>query len=188
MKKNLLKLMLIAIGLQLSFASVAQGNIVPMPDGLYFAKKNGNICYFDGEKVVDTQISAGAHTFQLASWHGAIYGVDAGEQYTYVNDTNNNLGDGELFVVNMRSDNSFTKKTIVNNKYQEDGNIYHMGWDPYHIMIDNDSIYYTNRTFTNAGNNYLAGVRVIPAKEVYDVPYQASIDVPFFVTGQLLPY
>lgn len=54
-----------------------------------------------------------------------------------------------------------------------------MGWDPYHIMIDNDSIYYTNRTFTNAGNNYLAGVRVIPAKEVYDVPYQASIDVPF---------
>lgn len=188
MKQNLLKLMLIAIGLQLSFASVAQGNIVPMPDGLYFAKKNGNICYFDGEKVVDTQISAGAHTFQLASWHGAIYGVDAGEQFLYIKDENNSLGDGELFVVNKRSDNSFTKTTIVNNKYQDDGNVYHAGFDPYYIMIDNDSIYYATRTITNAGDNFYAGVKVFPAKEEYDAPCQASFDVPYFVRGQFLPY
>lgn len=182
MKKNLLKLMLIAMGLQISFASVAQGNIEPMPDGLYFAKKNGNICYFDGEKVVDTQIYAGAHAFQLASWHGAIYGVDAGEQFLYINDTNNSLGDGELFVVNKRSNGEFTKSTIVNNKKQDEDGYYHAYLDPYCIMIDNDSIYYACREFSTGG------IRVFPAKEIYETPYMTSNEVPIFAKADKLPY
>ena len=88
------------------------GYIEPAPNGLYFAKKDGNICYFDGENVIDTYIPAGSHTFQLASWHGAIYGVNAGDQYYYINDEKDEFGDGELYVVNKR-EQGFSKSTIV---------------------------------------------------------------------------
>lgn len=182
MKKNLLKLFLISIGLQLCFVAIAQDNITPMPDGLYFAVKNGNICYFDGEKVVDTQIYAGAHAFQLASWHGAIYGVNAGEQFTYINDINNSLGDGELFVINKWSNGEFKKSTIVNNTKLEEGGYYNAYLDPYYIMIDNDSIYYACREFS------IGGIRVFPAKEIYETPSMTSDDVPIFAKADKLPY
>ncbi len=157
------------------------GYIEPAPNGLYFAKKDGNICYFDGENVIDTYIPAGSHTFQLASWHGAIYGVNAGEQYYYVNDENNTLGDGELYVVNKR-EQGFSKSTIVNNKNYGDGKNYQAFLDPFHIMIENDSIYYTCRSFS------VGGVKVLPAKEVYNTPYMTSNEVPIFATGERLPY
>ena len=157
------------------------GYIEPAPNGLYFAKKDGNICYFDGENVIDTYIPAGSHTFQLASWHGAIYGVNAGEQYYYVNDENNTLGDGELYVVNKR-EQGFSKSTIVNNKNYGDGKNYQAFLDPFHIMIENDSIYYTCRNFS------VGGVKVLPAKEVYNTPYMTSDEVPVFAAGHLLPY
>ena len=159
------------------------GYIEPAPNGLYFAKKDGNICYYDLNKkeVVDTYIPAGAHTFQLASWHGAIYGVNAGEQYYYVNDENNTLGDGELYVVNKR-EQGFSKSTIVNNKNYGDGKNYQAFHDPFHIMIENDSIYYTCRNFS------VGGVKVLPAKEVYNTPYMTSDEVPVFATADKLPY
>ena len=162
------------------------GYIEPAPNGLYFAKKDGNICYFDGENVIDTYIPAGSHTFQLASWHGAIYGVNAGEQYYYVNDENNTLGDGELYVVNKR-EQGFSKSTIVNNKNYGDGKNYHAFNDPFHIMIDNDKIYYTNRNFIGI-YDIISGVRVLPAKEVYNTPYMTSNEVPIFATADKLPY
>ena len=111
------------------------GYIQPAPDGLYFAEKDGNICYFDGENVIDTHVPAGSHTFQLASWHGAIYGVTAGSQYYYINDTDNTLGDGELFVLNKR-ETGFSRSTIVNNTNQGDGANYHAFNDPFLIYID----------------------------------------------------
>lgn len=157
------------------------GYIEPAPNGLYFAKKDGNICYFDGENVIDTYIPAGSHTFQLASWHGAIYGVNAGEQYYYVNDENNTLGDGELYVVNKR-EQGFSKSTVVNNKYLGDGKNYQAFHDPFHIMIENDSIYYTCRNFS------VGGVKVLPTKEVYNTPYMTSDEVPVFATADKLPY
>ncbi len=157
------------------------GYIEPAPNGLYFAKKDGNICYFDGENVIDTYIPAGSHTFQLASWHGAIFGVNAGEQYYYVNDENNTLGDGELYVVNKR-EQGFSKSTIVNNKNYGDGKNYQAFLDPFHIMIENDSIYYTCRNFS------VGGVKVLPAKEVYNTPYMTSDEVPVFATADKLPY
>ena len=159
------------------------GYIEPAPNGLYFAKKDGNICYYDMDKkeVVDTYIPAGAHTFQLASWHGAIYGVNAGDQYYYINDENNTLGDGELYVVNKR-ETGFSKSTVVNNKNRGDGKNYQAFHDPFHIMIENDSIYYTCRNFS------VGGVKVLPAKEVYNTPYMTSDEVPVFAAGHLLPY
>lgn len=164
------------------------GDIVPAPNGLYFAKKDGNICYFDGENVIDTYIPAGSHTFQLASWHGAIYAVNAGDQYVYVNDADNTLGDGELYVVYKREE-GFSKSTVVNNKNRGDGKPYQAFLDPYHILIDNDSIYYTNRSFNVAVNdNFGYGLSVLPAKEYYEDPYMASCDVPVFAAGNLLPY
>lgn len=167
------------------------GYIEPAPNGLYFAKKGGNICYYDMDKkeVVDTYIPAGAHTFQLASWHGAIYGVNAGEQYIYINDTYDEYGDGELYVINKR-ETGFSKSTVVNNKNRGDGGVYQASLDPYHIMINNDSIYYTNRNFTanayTTGN--IHGINVLPAKEVYATPYMSSDDVPTFASAQRLPY
>lgn len=167
------------------------GYIEPASNGLYFAKKGGNICYYDMDKkeVVDTYIPAGAHTFQLASWHGAIYGVNAGEQYLYTNDTNDEYGDGELYVINKR-ETGFSKSTVVNNKNRGDGGVYQAYLDPFHIMIDNDSIYYTNRNFTanayTTGN--IHGINVLPAKEVYATPYMSSDDVPTFASAQRLSY
>ncbi len=165
------------------------GYIEPAPNGLYFAEKDGNICYFDTDKkeVVDTYIPAGSHTFQLASWHGAIYGVNAGEQYYYVNDENDELGDGELYVVNKR-ETGFSKSTVVNNKNRGDGKPYQAFLDPYHILIDNDSIYYTNRSFNGIEGAYSCGVKMLPAKEVYDEPYMTSEEVPLFARGDFLPY
>ena len=167
------------------------GYIEPAPNGLYFAKKDGNICYYDLNKkeVVDTYIPAGAHTFQLASWHGAIYGVNAGEQYYYINDANDEYGDGELYVVNKR-ETGFSKSTVVNNKYLGDGGVYQAFLDPYHIMIDNDKIYYTNRSFnaTSSTTGKVHGINVLPAKEVYATPYMSSDDVQIFASGDKLPY
>lgn len=159
------------------------GYIEPAPNGLYFAEKDGNICYYDmvNKEVIDTYIPSGAHTFQLASWHGAIYGVNAGEQYYYINDANDELGDGELYVVNKR-ETGFSKSTIVNNKNRSDGGVYQAFLDPFHILIDNDSIYYTCRIFS------VGGVKVLPAKEVYNTPYMTSNEVPIFATGERLPY
>lgn len=165
------------------------GYIEPAPNGLYFAKKDGNICYFDGENVIDTYIPAGSHTFQLASWHGAIYGVNAGDQYYYINDEKDEFGDGELYVVNKR-EQGFSKSTIVNNKNLGDGGVYQAFLDPYHIMIHDDKIYYTNRNFTAYANTtqILHGINVFPVKEVYATPYMSSDDVPTFAYGANLPY
>ena len=167
------------------------GYIEPAPNGLYFAKKDGNICYYDLNKkeVVDTYIPAGAHTFQLASWHGAIYGVNAGEQHYYINDANDEYGDGELYVVNKR-ETGFSKSTVVNNKNLGDGGVYQAFLDPYHIMIHDDKIYYTNRNFTAYANTTQIrhGINVFPVKEVYATPYMSSDDVPTFAHGANLPY
>lgn len=160
------------------------GYIQPAPDGLYFAEKDGNICYFDGENVIDTHIPAGSHTFQLASWHGAIYGVTAGSQYTYVNDTDNTLGDGELFVLNKR-ETGFSRSTIVNNTNQGDGANYQAYNDPYLIYIDDteDKIYFANRCLTSD-----LGVRVFDAHESYDAPFQTSDEIRLFVYNSNMPY
>lgn len=158
------------------------GYIQPAPDGLYFAEKDGNICYFDGENVIDTHVPAGSHTFQLASWHGAIYGVTAGSQYYYVNDTDNTLGDGELFVLNKR-ETGFSRSTIVNNTNQGDGANYQAFNDPFLIYIDDseDKIYFANRTLTE-------GIRVFDAHESYAAPFQTSAEIPLFVWNSTMPY
>lgn len=168
------------------------GYIQPAPDGLYFSVKDGNICYYDGENVVDTYIPSGSHPFQLASWHGAIYCVDAGENYYYQNDADNTLGDGELFVVNKR-ETGFSRTTIVNNRNQGDGANYHAFNDPFLIYIDDseDKIYYANRNLTtNYSNDPQSGqgIRVFDAAESYDTPYQTSAEVPLFVCANNMPY
>ncbi len=153
----------------------------PVPEGLYFTEKNGNICYFDGNNIVDTEIPAGAHAFQIASWNGAIYAVNAGEQYYYVTDENNTLGDGELYVVGY-TNKGFRKTTIVNNKNSGDGGNYQAFLDPFHIMIDDNKIYYTCRNVSNGG------IKILPTQEAYYTPYMTSYEVPVFVTGDKLPY
>lgn len=160
------------------------GYIQPAPDGLYFAEKDGNICYFDGENVIDTHVPAGSHTFQLASWHGAIYGVTAGRQYYYVDDTDNTLGDGELFVLNKR-ETGFSRSTIVNNTNQGDGANYQAFNDPFLIYIDDseDKIYFANRSLTQG-----QGIRVFDAHESYAAPFQTSAEIPLFVWDSAMPY
>ena len=154
----------------------------PVPNGLYFAEKGGNICYFDGESIVDTEIPAGAHAFQMASWNGALYVANAGEQYYYINDEYNSLGDGELYVVGWTK-KGFKKMTIVNNTNLGDGGNYHAFLDPFHVMIDEDKLYYTCRSFSQGG------VKVLPLQEIYyDTPYMTSDEVPVFATADKLPY
>ena len=156
--------------------------ISPVPDGLYFAEKGGNICYFDGECIVDTEIPAGANAFQMASCKGALYVANAGEQYYYINDEYNTLGDGELYVVGW-SNRGFRKMTIVNNKNLGDEKNYQAFLDPFHVMIDEDKLYYTCRSFS------MGGVKVLPLQEIYyDTPYMTSDEVPVFATADKLPY
>ena len=156
--------------------------ISPVPDGLYFAEKGGNICYFDGECIVDTEIPAGANAFQMASCKGALYVANAGEQYYYINDEYNTLGDGELYVVGW-SNKGFRKMTIVNNKNLGDEKNYQAFLDPFHVMIDEDKLYYTCRSFS------MGGVKVLPLQEIYyDTPYMTSDEVSVFATADKLPY
>ncbi len=72
--------------------------ITAIPDGLWYAQKGGNICYVRNGNVIDTEILAGAHPFQMQIYNGALYVADAGKRHYYsTKGTEYGSGDGQLY-------------------------------------------------------------------------------------------
>lgn len=109
-----------------------------MPHGLYFAKKDGNICYHVDGETHDTGISAGAHPFNMQTFGSSVYVADAGKEHMYKNDAGNNLGDGSLYKVEKVGD-KFMKTTVLHPQGHDE--------DPYTCWIDKTAgeLYSTNR-------------------------------------------
>ncbi len=82
-----------------------------LPGGLYFAVKDGNICYLQGGRIHDTGINAGAHPFNIQVYNNAIYIADAGEQYYY---QSTGRPDGSLKKIEL-FDNTYGITNITNN-------------------------------------------------------------------------
>lgn len=80
-----------------------------LPNGLYFAVKGGNICYYQDGQIHDTGINSGAHPFNMQIHKNAIYIADAGEQHIYTTEEN---GDGQLFKVELFGD-KYKKTRLV---------------------------------------------------------------------------
>lgn len=157
------------------------GDVTQIPNGLYFADRSGNICYYDGANVIKTEVETGSHIFQLAAWNGTLFGVDAGESYLYGNQD----GDGELFMVNKHTGYGFSKTTVVNNKaLDSSGETTSFQNDPYVISIDSKdgTIYFADRNVTDAG------VRSFKAVDAKEMLYSKSVDVPIFVNNSNHPY
>lgn len=109
-----------------------------LPDGIYFATKDGNIKFYDNGNIYDTHINSGAHPFNMQVYNNNIYVTDAGEIFTYTNSSE--LGDGCIYRISQINDSIFYKEVII-----EAGNT--NNFDPYNCWIDNSigTLYTTNR-------------------------------------------
>lgn len=153
-----------------------------LPNGLYYAVKNGNICYFDGKTQHDTGLSSGAHPFQMQNYEKAIYVADAGETYTY---TTNPYGDGLLFKMEYDGKRFFKTPIVAPSNGSE---CYIKGYsyfsesqcDPHTCFIDqtNGDIYMSNRNLgvlkinANERNWYEEGtVHTTNSDHIFMIPY-----------------
>ncbi len=98
-----------------------------LPNGLYFAVKGGNICYYQDGQIHDTGIYSGAHPFNMQIHKNAIYITDAGEQHVYTTEEN---GDGQLYKVELYG-NKYVKTQLVYTSVPFS--------DPYTCWIDSET-------------------------------------------------
>lgn len=98
-----------------------------LPNGLYFAVKGGNICYYQDGQIHDTGINSGAHPFNMQIHKNAIYIANAGEQYLYTTEKN---GDGQLYKVGLYG-NKYVKTQLVGPSVPFS--------DPYTCWIDSET-------------------------------------------------
>lgn len=170
----------------LNSTSEYSSDVISIPDGLYFAERNGKICYFDGANVVKTNVEAGAHVFQLAAWNGILFGVDAGTRHTI--DDVPQIGDGQLFMVNKHSGFGFSKSTIVNNVYSgvdTSSDFTSYCNDPYILYIDSkDGMLY----FGGRGVMPECGIRAFKAADAKEMLYSQASDAPLFLSSKNHPF
>ena len=108
------------------------------------------------------------HAFNLLFKDTLLYVLDAGRQFTYVNDVQGNLGDGKISVL---SRDGKRVETMISNagQYAFD--------DPYYGYVDGDYLYYANRS---------TGIVKLPLStrnQVYNV-----YDHPYYVQHNTLGY
>ncbi len=102
-----------------------------IPDGLWFAQKSGNICYVQNGNVIDTEISAGAHPFQMQIYNGVLYVADAGESHYYnSNGIYSGSGDGQLYKLEKFGETYAKTEMLVHGDLGIDFG------DPYTCFID----------------------------------------------------
>lgn len=143
---------------------------------LYYAVKGGNIMALklvnnkpDGMKInpFDMEISSGKHPFNILFKDPSLYILDAGQQFTWVNDVDGNLGDGRITV--MSKDGAKFETMLTNTGTAFD--------DPFYGFIDGNTLYFSDRN---------TGVSSIPLGERNRV-FSRS-DFPFVFQNQALNY
>ncbi|MFR1234926.1 MAG: leucine-rich repeat protein [Barnesiella sp.] len=141
---------------------------------LYFAVKDGSICYIDlndpNKNIHNTGIASGAHPLTIQEDEGSLYVFDAGEQFTYI-DTEKNKGDGEVFVINSDGKNNYTRETVIENRGGYSSDDFYRGI----IVPGTSDMYLPDRNL---------GIRKIP-KEVRDISINAA---SYLVRNEQLGY
>ncbi len=177
-----------------SYVNVQVGSSIPAPT-LYYAAKDGNIMAY---KLVDlSQLPAGTKNlpFDLGVSAGTmpqqivfatesteaedgvveqdnVYILDAGKQYTYVNDENSTLGDGKITV--MSADGASTNIMVTNVGGQAFN-------DPFMGMAADGYLYYSDRN---------TGIRRLPlsTRGEKESTHYSSTDGYWVVNNQLSYY
>lgn len=111
---------------------------------LYYAVKGGNIMALKLVRTLpqgtknnpfDLGVKSGQHPFNLLFDEGSLYVLDAGKQFTYIDDKEGVMGDGAINVI--AADGSKVE-TLLNNSKEAFN-------DPYFGWIDGGNIYFSDR-------------------------------------------
>ena len=152
---------------------VAYNQAVPT---LYYAVKSGNIMSLKlannvpaGMKInpYDMGVKSGQHPLNILFNDTSLYVIDAGRQFTYINDVDGNQGDGRIFVMSKSGAKVETMLTNTAAAFN----------DPFYGFIDAGQLYFGDRntgiskTALNERNRSLS-----PA------------DFPYFVQNSSLSY
>lgn len=143
---------------------------------LYYAVKGGNIMAL---KLVaskpagmminpfDMNIASGKHPLNILYKDPSLYILDPGQQFTYVNDVDANLGDGRITV--MSKDGAKVETMLTNT-----GAAFN---DPFYGYIEGNNLYFSDRN---------TGVSIIPLGERNRSLSRAEF--PYFFQNQTLNY
>ena len=144
------------------YYATAQGNIMALK-----AIKNGEL----PPDMINTPYDLGFHTehaFNILFKDSLLYVLDAGKQFTYVNDAASVLGDGKISVL---SKDGSRVETMISNVGQAAFN------DPFYGYIEGYYLYYANR------NTGIIKVHLNDRDNMY-----SEYAYPYFVTHNRLHY
>ena len=143
---------------------------------LYYAVKSGNIMALKlasnvpaGMKIYpyDLGVKSGQHPFNILFNDTSLYVIDAGRQFTYINDADGNQGDGRIFVL---SKNGSKVETMLTNT----GSALN---DPFYGYIDAGQLYFGDR------NTGIANINLVERNRSL-----TRTDFPYFVQNASLSY
>jgi len=152
---------------------VAYNQAVPT---LYYAVKSGNIMALKlannvpaGMKInpYDMGVKSGQHPLNILFNDTSLYVIDAGRQFTYINDVDGNQGDGRIFVM---SKSGAKVETMITNTAAAFN-------DPFYGFIDAGQLYFGDRN---------TGISKIALNERNRSLSPA--DFPYFVQNSSLSY
>lgn len=178
-----------------AYLNVQVGSSIEAPT-LYYAERDGNIKAIklidpsalpNGTKIkpYDMGVKSGNNPFQLCyadvpvtdeegnvTKEGWVYILDAGKQYYYINDENQNLGDG--LITAMRTDGTGVNTVITN----VGGAAFN---DPFQGAVADGKLYYTDR------NTGISSVELTARGQVQGKISNGNRD-NYLVTNDLLAY
>ena len=152
---------------------VAYNQAVPT---LYYAVKSGNIMALKlannvpaGMKInpYDMGVKSGQHPLNILFNDTSLYVIDAGRQFTYINDVDGNQGDGRIFVMSKSGAKVETMLTNTAAAFN----------DPFYGFIDAGQLYFGDRN---------TGISKIALNERNRSLSPA--DFPYFVQNSSLSY
>ncbi len=161
---------------------VAYNQAVPT---LYYAVKSGNIMALKlasnapaGMKInpFDLGVKSGQKPLNILFNDTSLYVLDAGRQFTYVNDADDNLGDGRITVV---SKDGSKVETILTNTTQANG-------DPYYGYIEGNRLFFADRNTGIATINLNERNRSLVFTDYSKA--QLRPDFPYYVQNATLGY
>ena len=144
---------------------------------LYYATAQGSVMAYkltNGSQPIDVSVDPydlgfyTQHAFNLHFKDSLLYVLDAGKQFYYVEDTYSVLGDGKISVL---SKDGSKVETMISNVGQAAFD------DPFYGYIDDDFLYYANRS---------TGIIKVPLKD-RDKVY-SMYEYPYYVRHNTLNY
>jgi hypothetical protein len=143
---------------------------------LYYAVKGGNIMALKlvenkpvGMNInpFDMAVSSGKHPLNILFNDASLYVLDCGQQFTYVDDADGNLGDGRITI--MAKDGSKVETMLTNTGAAFD--------DPYYGYIEGSFLYFANR------NTGIGKIALTDRNKIYSLS-----EYPWYVQNALLGY